>query len=563
MSKGIILSLCDYTGLMVDPWLAGGYDAIIVDPQHPETSTEITVHGTSLTRIASVIDDEACWSHIRNNLRRIVFVVGFPPCTDLAVSGSRWFEGKRANDEAFQFKAMQVVWQCYDIARMIGCPFIIENPVSRISTLWRQPDFNFHPYHYVALRPDDNYTKLTCLWSGNGYVHPQPAMIPEVISAIELVQDACGRMVSKRDALKALPDNQLVKEWYPDNRIHDCPPGDDRANFRSATPGGFATAVFEANAHQLKPHEETRNEGNNGTSRARANLPVRRADNHRSDALEDVRLKPASDRMRPFLKWAGGKYGVLDAISFHMPHGKRLIEPFVGAGSVFLNFRFDSYLLADINHDLINLYRQMQMFPDALISTAKTLVADCNHGGAYEDIRHEFNERQANATRHAALFLALNRTCFNGLCRYNNNGVFNVGWNKKPDSMFPLPELLFWNGNTTRHTFNCAHFTETIAQAGDGDVIFADPPYEPLPDTNGFVKYGKDGFTFDDQIMLADALVAAIERGARVVITNSRAPKIIDLYVSRGFSVNRLEARRSISCVATTRGNVFDIIATL
>jgi len=246
-----------------------------------------------------------------------------------------------------------------------------------------------------------------------------------------------------------------------------------------------------------------------------------------------------------------------------MPKGTRLIEPFVGAGSVFLNFRFESYLLADINDDLINLYRQLQMFPDAVINVAEKLVAECRDNDDYRAIRDEFNKRHSTAQRHAALFLALNRTCFNGLARYNRQGQFNVGWNKKPESMFPLPELIFWGGNTVHHQFSCAHFTETIAAAGEGDVIFADPPYEPMPDTNGFVNYGKDGFSFDEQILLADSLVQANQRGAKVVITNSRAPAIIDLYLTRGMAVNRLEARRSISCDSTKRGNVFDIIATL
>lgn len=566
MSKGIILSLCDYTGRMVEPWLAGGYDAIIVDPQHAETTSETTVHGTTLTRVAAIIDDEECWRHIRANLSRIVFVAGFPPCTDLAVSGSRWFESKRVNDETFQFKAMQVVWQCYDIARLAGCPFLIENPVSRISTLWRKPDWNFDPYQFTALCPDDNYTKLTCLWTGNGYAQPPEECLPEVLQAIEIVEAEHGRMVAKKVALKAQPDNELVARWYPDNRIHDCPPGDERANFRSATPGGFAQAVFAANAphfRQQEPHAEARNQTHHRAPGAGAHLPVSGADHHRSGSLAADRVITGDDRLRSFLKWAGGKYDVLDAVAAHMPAGARLIEPFVGAGSIFLNFRYDAYLLADINGDLINLYRQLQMFPNDVSRIAEKLVADCASEAAYMAIRDEFNGRQADAVRHAALFLALNRTCFNGLCRFNQKGGFNVGWNKKVAPYFPLPELTFWRGRSATHTFACAHFSETIAQAGAGDVVFCDPPYEPMPDTSGFVSYGKDGFDFDEQVLLASALAAAHGRGARIVVTNSSAPRIMELYLSHGFSINRLEARRSINRDGSGRKKVIDIIATL
>lgn len=292
-------------------------------------------------------------------------------------------------------------------------------------------------------------------------------------------------------------------------------------------------------------------------------LPVSGADHHRSGSLAADRIIIGDDRLRSFLKWAGGKYGVLDTIAAHMPAGKRLIEPFVGAGSVFLNFRYDAYLLADINGDLINLYRQLQMFPTDVASIAEKLVADCASKEAYMAIRDEFNGRKADAVRHAALFLALNRTCFNGLCRFNQKGGFNVGWNKKAAPYFPLPELASWRGRSSSHAFTCAHFSETIAQAGAGDVVFCDPPYEPMPDTSGFVSYGKDGFDFEEQVLLANALVAARDRGARIVVTNSSAPKIMDLYLSFGFSINRLEARRSISRDASTRKNVFDIIATL
>lgn len=214
-NRPLMVSLCDYTGAMVAPWLDYGVDAAIVDPQHPVTRNERQASGAILTRISAIIDSDDVYAFVRNNLSRIVFLAGFPPCTDLAVSGARWFSSKAKKDASFQFKAMQVVWQCYDMAKMIGCPFLIENPVSQISTFWRKPDYSFHPYHYTAYCREDNYTKKTCLWTGQGFVMPEPAT-----------------------------DTSLGK---PDNRIHSAPPGPDRANFRSATPRGFAKAVFEAN----------------------------------------------------------------------------------------------------------------------------------------------------------------------------------------------------------------------------------------------------------------------------------------------------------------------------
>lgn len=270
------------------------------------------------------------------------------------------------------------------------------------------------------------------------------------------------------------------------------------------------------------------------------------------------------DKTRPFLKWAGGKFKVIDTLAKFMPAGDRLIEPFVGAGSVFMNLRYPRYLLADVNPDLINLYRQLETFPDKVIDTARQMVENCWGNSYYLGIRKEFNNRDAHAVQHAALFLALNRTCFNGLSRYNASGLFNVGWCKNETPHFPADELAaFVRSCSPAREFMCASFEETISLAGAGDVIFCDPPYEPMPGTNGFTAYARGAFTFEHQKALVDACVSANERGARVVITNSGAPLIRELYSSHGFTVRDFTARRAISRNAATRGNVQDVIAIL
>ncbi len=275
--------------------------------------------------------------------------------------------------------------------------------------------------------------------------------------------------------------------------------------------------------------------------------------------------KVAEDKYpRSFLKWAGGKHSVLDEILAVMPAGKRLIEPFVGSGTVFINAGFKRNLLGDINPDLINLFNQLQGNPDTVINTAHQLEKSCLTNEAYVAMRNEFNGRQAHAVRHAALFLALMRTCFNGLCRYNLKGLFNVGWNKKAGAnYFPLDELQHFAGLQKEMTFICAGFEEVIGQAGEGDVIFCDPPYEPMPDENGFTAYSGNAFTFEHQTRLVECLVAARKRGAKVVITNSSAPSVVDLYTRNGFRIMPLAARRSVSCKGDTRKTADDIIAVL
>lgn len=218
MTKNIAIFLCDITGVMAKPWVAAGYDVILVDPQHPEG---VTVEG-QVTNVGHIIDHAVTWGVLRGAIQtgRVAFVAGFPPCTDLAVSGARWFKAKREADPAVQFKAMHVVWQCQIIGELSGAPWFAENPVSQISSLWRKPDHSFNPHDFTGHCANDNYTKKTCLWVGGGFAMPA-----------KFRDDTLGD---------------------PDNRIHMAPPGAERANFRSATPEGFAKAVFLANAPHLK-----------------------------------------------------------------------------------------------------------------------------------------------------------------------------------------------------------------------------------------------------------------------------------------------------------------------
>jgi hypothetical protein len=105
---------------------------------------------------------------------RIAMVQGYPPCTDMAVSGSRWFESKRAADAQFQSKAAIVAEQCRTVGELSGAPYFVENPVSVLSSIFGKPQHKFNPHDYTALEPADNYTKKTCLWTGGGFVMPAP-----------------------------------------------------------------------------------------------------------------------------------------------------------------------------------------------------------------------------------------------------------------------------------------------------------------------------------------------------------------------------------------------------
>ncbi|EBC2267758.1 Dam family site-specific DNA-(adenine-N6)-methyltransferase [Salmonella enterica] len=267
---------------------------------------------------------------------------------------------------------------------------------------------------------------------------------------------------------------------------------------------------------------------------------------------------------RPFLKWAGGKYSLLPELERLIPAGKRLIEPFVGGGSVFLNSdKHERFLLADINADLINLYQMLAVAPDSVIAEAIKAFRHLNDAENYTAIREAFNAWQLNATERAAAFLYLNRHCFNGLMRYNLDGFFNVGWGKYKAPYFPEKELMAFRKKSSACVFMNAGFERTLRLAGDGDVVYCDPPYEPMPGTAGFTSYASGGFSWDSQVALAESCVAAHQRGAKVFISNSTAPRVIELYEQHGFTLHRVNARRSISSKGSTRETANDIVASL
>ena len=211
MSADVVVSLCDLTGTFVAPWVEAGYSAVLVDPQHGLTRSDGRV-----TKLAMTVEEALPHLAELVAVRRVAFVAAFPPCTDMAVSGARWFAAKRAADPMFQAKAVAVAEQCRTFGQVTGAPWFVENPVSVLRRVFGKADHIFHPYEFTGYEPADNYTKATCLWTGNGFRMPEPFRDPTL--------------------------------GEPDDRIHKAPPSAERANFRSATPAGFARAVFEANA---------------------------------------------------------------------------------------------------------------------------------------------------------------------------------------------------------------------------------------------------------------------------------------------------------------------------
>jgi DNA adenine methylase len=259
----------------------------------------------------------------------------------------------------------------------------------------------------------------------------------------------------------------------------------------------------------------------------------------------------------PFLKWAGGKYRVVNDIKKFLPAGDRLIEPFVGSGAVFLNTNYDSYLLADINGDLINVYHALREHGKEFIEFAKSFFTPKNNTKEkYLELRDVFNSIDDMFLK-PALFIYLNRHCYNGLIRYNQKGQFNTPFGKYKKVYFPEEEMLmFYNKLKTADVeLKVASYEETLREAAKGDVVYCDPPYVPLSKTANFTQYHQSKFTMSDQLKLIQILKDLANKGIPSILSNHYSDLIID-HIDR-YEV--VEVRRNISC--KERENVKEIIA--
>lgn len=270
------------------------------------------------------------------------------------------------------------------------------------------------------------------------------------------------------------------------------------------------------------------------------------------------------EKQRAFLKWAGGKYRLAQTISDHLPpsipQGACFVEPFVGAGSVFLNMDFDRYLLADINPDLINLFNAVKADVERYIQHAKPLflAENANSKVFYLARRNEFNASNDPFER-SVLFLYLNRFGFNGLCRYNQKRGYNVPFGRYKTHYFPEKELRFFAEKAQKATFICADFEQVFShlkQHPDQYVVYCDPPYAPLQQDTNFTQYAGGGFSLEQQRRLADL---AKEVDFPVLISNHDTPFTRKIY--KGAKLKKLQVNRSIGQKSESRGKVAELLA--
>lgn len=268
----------------------------------------------------------------------------------------------------------------------------------------------------------------------------------------------------------------------------------------------------------------------------------------------------AVSKHRAFLKWAGGKYSLVEHINAHLPEATKLVEPFVGAGSVFLNSDYPQYVLNDINPDLIGLYNLLKEKPDALISDLRDYFsASHNSEETYYALREEFNQTTDPYYR-ALLFVYLNRHGYNGLCRYSLKGRFNVPFGRYKRPYFPEREMFVFAEKSQRAKFTCLPFERVFQRARKGSVIYCDPPYAPMSKTALFTSYAAKQFSLSCQNKLATlASRAAFKRQIPVLISNHDLPLTRQMY--QGAKITSLQVKRSISQKGSSRKPVGELLA--
>lgn len=264
--------------------------------------------------------------------------------------------------------------------------------------------------------------------------------------------------------------------------------------------------------------------------------------------------------VRPFLKWAGNKFRVIERIRPMLPPGKRLVEPFAGSAAVFLNTDYRRYLICDSNADLINLYQTIKTRRADFIEAAAALFdPGKNRSDIYYDYREEFNDTE-DPFRKALLFLYLNRHGYNGLCRYNSKGLYNVPFGRYNKPYFPRRELEWFAKKAQRASFKKLDFATVLKQARAGDVIYCDPPYVPLTASANFTSYSAGGFSLEDQQRLADLADATRRRGIPVLISNHNTDFTRQAYRAAS-DIKRFTVQRYISCNGHKRQHAGELLA--
>ena len=260
----------------------------------------------------------------------------------------------------------------------------------------------------------------------------------------------------------------------------------------------------------------------------------------------------------PFVKWAGGKRQLLSQIKERMPEKyNNYYEPFVGGGAVIFELLPANALINDINKALINTYKQICNAPEAFLAAENRLDAEMWENGRdyYYSVRERYNDKLMKAAYDAelaALFVFINKHCFNGLYRVNAKGLFNVPYNNSRRASVDENAIRETSEYLRGVTIIDGDFEAACKDAEKGDFVFIDSPYAPLNPTS-FESYTKEGFDLESHKRLAKLFDELTDRGCFCMLTNHNTELINELYGRKGYRMDVVSVKRSINSDASNR----------
>jgi len=265
-----------------------------------------------------------------------------------------------------------------------------------------------------------------------------------------------------------------------------------------------------------------------------------------------------NSNIMPFVKWAGGKRQLLAQIKERMPERyNNYFEPFVGGGAVIFELLPANALINDINKALINTYRQICDVPEEFIKAVNRLDEEMWEDGKayYYSLREHYNDKLMRAEYDielAALFVFINKHCFNGLYRVNGKGLFNVPYNNSRRTSIDETVIIEISKYLQGITITDGDFEVACRGAQRGDFVFLDSPYAPLNPTS-FESYTKEGFDIESHRRLAEIYDALSARGCYCMLTNHNTELINELYGNKGYQIDIVNVKRMINSDASNR----------
>ncbi|MCS6825198.1 MAG: DNA adenine methylase [Caldilinea sp.] len=269
-------------------------------------------------------------------------------------------------------------------------------------------------------------------------------------------------------------------------------------------------------------------------------------------------------RPRPFLKWAGGKNQLADALLQRRPvHFKTYYEPFVGSGAIFFRLYREGLLqgaaLSDVNAELIDTYVAIRDHVFEVID----ILSELPHSKEfYYEIRSK-DPWKLTLSERAARMIYLNKTGYNGLYRVNRQGQFNVPFGRyQSPNYLDLENLLAVSHALQNVEIICTPFDTIVERAEPGDWVYFDPPYVPVSQTANFTSYYANGFSLRDQERLRDVCVALSQKDVQLMVSNSDTTIVRSLYASPYFVIDEVKANRAINSNGAKRGKITELVIT-